>query len=165
MGNRIGSAVIAAMPALPALANAQSSTVDRYSRVELLDQARLLEQGASTTGFAGSKLAQYPNHFTMLTLRKKSGGAEIHQDYADIFVVVRGQATLVSGGKVIAPKVVSPGETQGTSVQGGASTPLHDGDVVHIPAGVPHQLLLATDDDFVYFVIKVREQSMNPEAP
>jgi mannose-6-phosphate isomerase-like protein (cupin superfamily) len=158
MGNRIGSAVFAAIATLALTANAQSPSVDHYSKAELLDQAKLLEQGASTTGSAGTKLAQYPNHFTMLTLRKKSGGAEIHQDYADIFVVVRGQATLVSGGTVIAPKVVSPGETQGTSVQGGASTPLRDGDVVHIPAGVPHQLLLAADGELCYFVVKVREK-------
>jgi len=158
MGNRIRTAVIMAIATLPTLTIAQSATVDHYSRAELLDQAKLLEPGASTTGSAGNKLGQYPNHFTMLTLRKKSGGAEIHQDYADIFVVVSGQATLISGGTVVAPKLVSPGETQGTSVQGGTSTPLREGDVVHIPAGLPHQLLLAADGEFVYFVVKVRQQ-------
>jgi mannose-6-phosphate isomerase-like protein (cupin superfamily) len=155
----IGLAILAAIATLPSQASAQSLTVDHYSRSELLEQAKLLDQGASATGSAGTKLAQYPNHFTMLTLRKKSGGAEIHRDYADIFVVVSGQATLVSGGTVVAPKVSGPGETQGASVQGGASIPLHKGDVVHIPAGLPHQLVLPVDGELVYFVVKVREPS------
>jgi len=74
----------------------------------------------------------------MLTLRKKSGGAEIHPKFADIFVVIHGQATLMTGSMVVNPKLASPGETQGTSVQGGSPTQLHQGDVVHrqVPSSV-----------------------------
>jgi mannose-6-phosphate isomerase-like protein (cupin superfamily) len=142
------------------MALAQSATVDHLTQSQLLDAASKLEKAASNDGAASAQLAEYPSHFTMIALRKKSGVAEIHEKYADFFFVVRGQATLVSGGTVVDPKTVQPGEIQGTSVQDGTSISLHEGDFVHIPSHVPHQLLLTNSDsrDFVYFVIKVREQ-------
>jgi mannose-6-phosphate isomerase-like protein (cupin superfamily) len=139
---------------------AQTATVDHLTQTQLLEAAGKLEQAASHEGSASAKLAEYPNHFTMIALRKKNGVAEIHQQYADIFFVLRGQATLVSGGAVVDPKTIRPGEIQGTSVKDGSNIALHEGDIVHIPSGLPHQLLLPGNNsaDFVYFVIKVREQ-------
>jgi quercetin dioxygenase-like cupin family protein len=34
---------------------------------------------------------------------------------------------------------------------------LKKGDIVHIPANIPHQLVLAKGDTFQYFIIKVQE--------
>jgi quercetin dioxygenase-like cupin family protein len=58
---------------------------------------------------------------------------------------------------VVDAKTTAPGEIKGSSVQGGSPEQLKEGDVVHIPAGVPHQLLLPDGGSFVYFVIKVKE--------
>jgi mannose-6-phosphate isomerase-like protein (cupin superfamily) len=173
MGNLSNACMLAPALIFSSLANAQSAKVDHYSKSELLDQAKVLEQRAVKTGSAGGKLEQYPNHFTMLTLRKRSGGAEVHQEYADIFVVVRGHATLLSGGTVDAPKVVSPGETQGTSVQGGTSTVLHEGDLVHIPAGMPHQLscsrrmknLFTSSSKYAKQCLRISLRSLHPTVP
>jgi mannose-6-phosphate isomerase-like protein (cupin superfamily) len=158
MGKIVATGTFALAAMLASMASAQSASVDHYSQSQLLDKGKLLEQDATTNGSAGIKLAEYPNHYTMVTLRKKSGGAEIHQNFADIFLVIRGQATLVTGGTVVNPKIAKPGETQGTSVSDGTLTPLHEGDLVHIPAGVPHQLLLPPGGELVYFVVKIREQ-------
>jgi quercetin dioxygenase-like cupin family protein len=35
---------------------------------------------------------------------------------------------------------------------------LNPGDVVHIPATVPHQMLVPDGSTFIYFVIKVKEK-------
>ena len=40
---------------------------------------------------------------------------------------------------------------------GGEEKTLEEGDIVHIPAHVPHQLLL-TSKEFTYFVLKVQGQ-------
>lgn len=151
-----GAALAAAV--LTSMAPAQSATVDHLTQSELLSKALALEEQASPGGSASAKLAEYPRHFTMIALRKKSGGAEIHEKFADFFFVVRGKATLVTGGTVADAQTVSPGEIKGTKVQGGLRTSLQEGDVVHIPAGVPHQLLLPDHGELVYFVIKVQEQ-------
>jgi len=152
------SAAILAVVALSSAAWAQNATVDHLTPVELLEKAQQLEPQASQSGSASVKLAEYPNHYTMVALRKKTGGAEVHQNYADFFYVLRGKATLVTGGTVVDPTTVSPGEIKGSSVRDGATTALQEGDVVHIPANVPHQLVLPANSEFVYFVIKVKEQ-------
>ena len=123
-----------------------------------MEQAQLLEPKAAESGLASAKLAEYPNHYTMISLRKKSGGAEVHLKYADLFLVVRGKATLITGGTVVDPQTVSAGEIRGGSLSGGAQMALKKGDLVHIPAGLPHQLLLEKHGEFVYFVMKVQEQ-------
>ena len=48
--------------------------------------------------------------------------------------------------------------TRGKSVLNGVETNLNQGDIVHIPATLPHQLLLPKGGTFLYFVIKVKEK-------
>jgi mannose-6-phosphate isomerase-like protein (cupin superfamily) len=158
MGKILGTAIALTAAMLTSMALAQFATVDHLSQNQLIEKAKLLEQTALSSGSASTKLAEYPDHFTMIALRKKSSGAEIHQKYADFFFVVRGHATLVTGGAAVDPETVNPGEIQGTSIKDGTQVQLGEGDFVHIPANVPHQLLLPENGDLVYFVIKVREQ-------
>ena len=139
-------------------AGAQSPAADHLTQAQLAELAQTLEADAQKNGSASKKLKEYHNHYTMIALREKSGGAEIHENFADFFFVVKGRATLVTDGKVVDAKTVSPGETLGTSLLGGTRQILNQGDVVHIPAGVSHQLLLADGDTFTYFVIKVKEK-------
>jgi mannose-6-phosphate isomerase-like protein (cupin superfamily) len=136
-------------------AGAQAPSVDHFTRGEILEKAKSL---TLTNGSGSTKLNEYPNHYTMVALRHKDGGAELHQDFADIFFVVQGKATLLSGGEVDNAKTASPGEIRGTAVKNGTSTPLGEGDVVHIPAGVPHQMLVSEGETFVYFVVKAKEK-------
>ena len=158
MRSIVASAALLIAVMAPRVASAQAAIVDHLTQVDILQKAQELEQQASQSGSASVKLNEYPNHFTMVALRKKNGGAEIHQDYADFFIVVRGKATLLTGGIVADQKTASPGETRGSGLNGATSTALQKGDVVHIPAKVPHQLLLPANSEFVYFVIKVKEQ-------
>lgn len=151
-------ALILAVPSSAVLA--QLPTVDHTTQNQLVEKEKDLKQAAaaSSNGSAGAKLSEYPNHYTMVSYRTKSGGGEIHEKFADFFYVVHGSATLLTGGKLVNPAPASPGEIRGSGVEGGTETQLHEGDFVHIPAGVPHQLVLADSQDFYYFVIKVREQ-------
>src|SRR6267142_818752 len=64
-------------------------------------------------------------------------------------------ATLAFGGEVVSPKTTAPNEVRGPSIKGGERKPLAAGDVVHIPAKVPHQLLVPAGKEFTYFVMKV----------
>ena len=73
----------------------------------------------------------------------------------DIFVVQNGAATLIVGGDMVDAKTTSPGEIRGTSINGGERVKLGAGDVIHIPANTPHQLLIEAGGKFTYFVIKV----------
>jgi mannose-6-phosphate isomerase-like protein (cupin superfamily) len=153
-----GAIMVIIASALPMVA-AQTVQVDHLTQSQLIEKARELNARAQgSEGAASDKLNEYPNHFTMISLRNKDGGAEIHEDYADFFFVVQGSATLVTGGTVKGGSTVSPGEIRGKSVLNGTRTTLNQGDIVHIPATVPHQLLVPHGGTFIYFVIKVKEK-------
>jgi quercetin dioxygenase-like cupin family protein len=63
---------------------------------------------------------------------------EVHATEADLFYVIDGNATLVTGGTVIGGKTTAPGQIRGSRVEGGQTHHLTKGDVMWVPAGVPH---------------------------
>lgn len=139
--------------------HAQSASIpDVWTHAGLLAKSQeLAAKAKSNNGAASIKLAAYPGHFTMLAYRSQSGGAEVHEHFADIFVIEKGNATLYTGGKVVDRQTKAPGEIVGSSLEGAASQALHVGDIVHIPAGTPHRLVLPKGGTLTYFVIKVKE--------
>jgi mannose-6-phosphate isomerase-like protein (cupin superfamily) len=118
---------------------------------------KALAQKADASGLASEPIKKYSTDYTLLAFRNQSGKAELHEKFADFYVVVEGNATLVSGGQMVNAKTTAPGEVRGDSIQDGKETKLKKGDIVHIPANIPHQLTLAKGDTFQYFVIKVQE--------
>lgn len=86
--------------------------------------------------------------------RVMPGVVEIHANDTDIFYVTEGTATLTTGGTPVDPKAASPGETRAEKISGGTPRRLTKGDVVVIPAGIPHQFT-EVSGTFLYFVIKV----------
>jgi mannose-6-phosphate isomerase-like protein (cupin superfamily) len=131
--------------------------MSHWSNAELMERAKHLQQQAAEKGNASEILEKYPHHFTMLAFRNRSGGGEVHQNYADVFFILDGRTTLVTGGEVVDPKSTGPGETLGASVKGGSRQEVKAGDVVHIPAGMPHQMVLGEGDTVTYFVVKAEE--------
>jgi quercetin dioxygenase-like cupin family protein len=63
---------------------------------------------------------------------------EVHTTEADLFYVIDGNATLITGGTVIGGRTTAPGQIRGSSVEGGQTHHLTKGDVMWVPAGVPH---------------------------
>jgi mannose-6-phosphate isomerase-like protein (cupin superfamily) len=132
---------------------------DHYTPKDLIEQAKpLLEKAASSSGAASETLQKYGVDHTMLSVRTKDGGVELHEKFADIFVIVDGSATLLSGGELENPSATGPGEMHGTAILHGTNTSLGKGDIVHIPANTPHQLLIPKDGTLTYFVVKVKEK-------
>jgi len=70
--------------------------------------------------------------------RVSAGQVEIHDRETDIFYITDGEATFVTGGTIVGAKQTAPGQTRGTDLHGGNTVRLKKGDVVTIPAGVPH---------------------------
>jgi mannose-6-phosphate isomerase-like protein (cupin superfamily) len=154
---RIFAAIVMLLTSAGAIAQTMSS--DHWSREQLLERAQHLRQlAAQGDGSASETLEKYPHHYTMLAFRSRSGGGELHADFADMFTILDGHATLVTGGEVVDAKTTAPGETRGTAVKGGTRQELRAGDSVHIPAGMPHQMLVADGDTITYFVIKIQEK-------
>ena len=104
---------------------------------------------------ATQQLGKWGNHLLMVAHREGPGEAELHEKQVDIFMVQTGEATLKVGGTVVNPKTTAPGEVRGPSINGGEDKKLAAGDVVHIPANIPHQLLVDPGKQVTYAVVKV----------
>jgi quercetin dioxygenase-like cupin family protein len=87
--------------------------------------------------------------------REAPGMAEIHNDDTDIVYVLDGTATLVTGGRAENLKTTAPGELRGSSIANGDERQLSAGDVIIIPAGVPHWFKQVSAP-FHYYVVKAR---------
>jgi mannose-6-phosphate isomerase-like protein (cupin superfamily) len=81
------------------------------------------------------------------------GGAEVHAEWADVWYVLRGKATLVTGGSVVEGVTTRPGEINGKAIVGGDERQLKGGEVVVIPSGVPHWIS-KVQGEVVYLVVK-----------
>ena len=131
---------------------------DHWSAALLLERAAYLGKMARYgDGSASETLKEYPQHCAMLLFRSRDGEAEAHENFADIFFVIEGRATLVTGGVMTGAKRVGPGEMRGSAVEGGARQELRAGDVVHVPAGVPHQMLVGSEKPVACLVVKIQE--------
>jgi mannose-6-phosphate isomerase-like protein (cupin superfamily) len=106
---------------------------------------------------ASETIATEGNRSFIVAHREGSGQVEVHDKQADIMVISQGAITLAYGGTVVDGKTTAPGETRGASIRGGSAVKLGPGDVVHIPAKVPHQMQLAPGAQVTYFVAKVVE--------
>ena len=142
--------------ALAALMAAAVPGFVHWSGAELQSwNAKLASQMKGKTS-QGTDLAKFGNHWSSITRRSADGEAEVHEKVTDVFIAEAGEATLITGGTVKSPRTESPGEIRGASIEGGQRVTLRPGDIVHIPANMPHQLLVKKE--FLYFVTKVQEQ-------
>jgi mannose-6-phosphate isomerase-like protein (cupin superfamily) len=96
--------------------------------------------------------------------RVHDGSVEVHEEWADVTYVQAGHATIVTGGDVRgAAALPARGEHRGGEIVGGTSHEVGPGDVLLVPAGVPHQFRVAADDSIRYLTIKVpRVNTMSP---
>jgi mannose-6-phosphate isomerase-like protein (cupin superfamily) len=137
-------------------AAAQTAAAVSYSPDQLLQLAQQMREQAKNSKDAGTGiLEKHLDNSTILAFRDRDGKAEQHQQFGDVFVVLQGTATLVTGGTIASPITSAPGEIRGTSIQEGIRKKLQEGDIAHIPAGVPHQVILDSGGTFTYFVVKI----------
>jgi quercetin dioxygenase-like cupin family protein len=114
-----------------------SAAMAQSRAVTHIDSEKVAAALAGGRGGVGSLVAT--KDFTVSGNRRTAPGqVEIHDHETDIFYVTEGEATFVTGGTIVGGKQTAPGQTRGTDLQGGQTARLKKGDVVTIPAGVPH---------------------------
>jgi quercetin dioxygenase-like cupin family protein len=95
------------------------------------------------------------NYMIHTSRRTAPGMAEVHTQDTDLIYVLEGEATFVTGGRVVAPKNTAAGEIRGTSIEDGETRQLAKGDVIIVPAGTPHWFK-DVRPPVLYYTIKVR---------
>jgi glc operon protein GlcG len=105
---------------------------------------------AFTRGMPLIETAGYKVHASR---RIEAGQAEVHARDTDVIYVLEGSVTIVTGGTVVEPRAVAAGEVRGSRIDGGSARALSKGDVMVVPAGVPHWFS-QVDETFLYYVVK-----------
>jgi glc operon protein GlcG len=137
---------------------AAADPMDPLSPVTYFESKKVAEafsKGAVLVGEDENLMHSGRNYMVHASHRKAAGVAEIHELDTDIIYVLKGSATLVTGGTAVDVKPTMPHEIRGVSIKDGESRQIIPGDVIIIPNGVPHWFkeIPASLD---YFVVKVR---------
>ena len=103
--------------------------------------------------------------------RNPGGGIE-HSHITEIYHIIEGEGTLVTGGTIENPresppdssvvKVLNGPSTGGGPIQSGVSRKVGPGDVVIIPPNTPHWFREITSDQIVYLVVRVDPDKVLP---
>jgi mannose-6-phosphate isomerase-like protein (cupin superfamily) len=117
-----------------------------------------IEKMSQADGIAVIDYARNATHSVLLVRRTKPGRAEVHTSLTDVWYVIDGSGTLVTGGALVNAKKADPGEIRGQSVSGGIGRRIRKGDIIDIPAGVPHWVSRIDGKQLVYLTVKVATQ-------
>jgi len=95
------------------------------------------------------------NYMVHASRREGPGMVEVHTKDTDILYVLKGTATVVTGGTMVDGKNIAADEIRGKEITGGETRKLVPGDAMIIPNGVPHWFK-EVQAPFLYYVVKVR---------
>ena len=133
------------------LAAADPEGYAQYSAADL--KARVDEAKPDDHKVRLDRVANWGNHSLLAIRRDGDGEAEVHDTQVDVIFVKSGEGTLVLGGTVVEPRTTGPGEIRGKSIKGGMSKKMAAGDIIHVPAKIPHQMLVPKS--LTFEVVKV----------
>jgi mannose-6-phosphate isomerase-like protein (cupin superfamily) len=93
------------------------------------------KEGQATVAEPMLELGSYDGH---LEYRASVGPAAVHEKEAEIFYVIDGSATLMTGGKLVKETRTNPTNLGGTGIEGGTSRTIAKGDFFLVPENTPH---------------------------
>lgn len=99
--------------------------------------AKVGNDRASVSNRVFTLAGQMPYTVNVEHRTNQAQGAAIHNTEAELFYVIDGSATMVTGGTLVGG-TTNGANVAGTSIDGGVSTKLGKGDFFMVPEGVPH---------------------------
>jgi len=118
-----------AAPKLFASAGDVSALIERAKKERKADQAN----------FAQAVVALRPYAVNLeYRVAGLNAPASVHEKEAEMFWVVEGSGTLVTGGTLKEERRTNPENLQGSAIDGGSSRRVAKGDVIVVPEKTPH---------------------------
>ena len=126
-----------------------------WNAAQLKQRDQALSKKVGPDHSARETLADYKDHRFRMLYRDGDGFPEQHDKIVDVVIVQSGEGTLLLGGTMINRKAsAGAGEYVGTGIDAGERHALGAGDVVHIPAGIPHSFLVPKGKHITYVLVK-----------
>jgi len=132
----------------------------RWDSAYIQAAADRLERALGDKALVFETVGNYAGHSIYLVLRGRTGQAEIHETESDVQIGVRGTAVSVIGGDLVDAQALPRKQRRGTSISGGDRRATGPGDLIHIPPGVAHQLLVEPNEPYLYLLFKIDEEPL-----
>lgn len=129
----VGTSIVAQAPA-----PTDRTKATHFSAADL--QAALAKLPTDRPNAAARVFTLDPYNVAVEQRQPRAQGAASHADRAELFYVINGTGTMLTGGTITDGKV-SGVNTQGTTISGGTRIEFKTGDFIMVPSGVPHQFV------------------------
>ena len=162
----------AAAPHLPRGTATDVSSAEIHALVQKTASDRVSDQAIRVVSINGEYNVGIGVVHRAKTSGAQAGGGIEHSQITEIYHVIEGHATLVTGGSmdntsefpadhpVVA--VLNGPSTRGGPIQNGVSRKIGPGDVVIIPPNTPHWFSEISSDQIVYLVVRVDPHRVLP---
>ena len=134
----VSSAALAQQPPAAAASPAAGRTMVSAADVAALMAKAKVDRKEGQALLAQSMIRLDPYNVS-LEYRAAVANAAVHETEAELFYVIDGAGTLVTGGKLIEERRTNAENLSGTGIEGGVSKRVSKGDWILVPAGAPHQ--------------------------
>ena len=149
------TSVLAAALILTPLSAAEKPALGLWKAAGLRAREARLSKNVGADHSTRETLADYGHHRFRYLYRDADGNPEQHDSIIDVVMIQSGTGTLVMGGTMVGKRAGSgAGEYVGTRLDGGERHALGAGDVIHIPAGIPHSFLVPQGGHITYVLVK-----------
>ena len=151
---KVAFGILLSLVAAAAL-NAQTPAPQPAPPPKPLTTAVFFDHTKTAEAFAkATHLIDAPDFIVQGGHREVPGQVEVHEKETDIIYVLDGAATFVTGGTMVGGAVSRPGQWLGKDITGGEEHHLVKGDMVIVPAGIPHWFK-SVSPQVTYSVVKV----------
>ncbi|MDE3197050.1 MAG: cupin domain-containing protein [Acidobacteriota bacterium] len=83
-------------------------------------------------------IVRFAPYVASLEYRTAVGPAAVHETESEMFYVIEGAGTLVTGGKLVNAERKNSANVNGTAIEGGTSQAVAKGDMIMVPPNTPH---------------------------
>jgi mannose-6-phosphate isomerase-like protein (cupin superfamily) len=130
------SSIASAQQAAPASAAASRTMVSASDVTALIAKAKA--ERKDNQALLAQSMIQLAPYNVSLEYRAAVANAAVHETEAELFYVVDGSATLVTGGKLTGENRTNAENLTGSGIEGGVSRHVAKGDFIMVPERTPH---------------------------
>ena len=130
------SAVFAQQSPASASAAASRTMVSAADVTALIAKAKA--ERKDNQALLAQSMIQLAPYNVSLEYRAAVANAAVHETEAELFYVIDGSATLVTGGKLTNENRTNAANLSGSGIEGGVTRRVAKGDFIMVPEGTPH---------------------------
>lgn len=147
--------IVVLLLAFAPLFAAEKSSFNLWTPAAIQQREAALKKTVGPDHSSRETLADYGDHRFRLLYRDADGFPEQHDKIVDVVMVHAGEGSLIMGGAMRDKKgSTATGEFTGSRLEGGEVHPLAAGDIIHIPAGIPHSFGVTPGKHITYVLLK-----------